>query len=344
MRYSKLPHSSLEISKICLGTMTFGEQNTEQDAFAQLDYAVDHGVNFIDTAEMYPVPPKAETQGLTEQFIGNWLGKSGKREKVVLATKVAGPRNVPYIRENMSLNRRHIHTALNDSLQRLQTDYVDLYQLHWPQRQTNCFGQLNYPYPDAQEEVTLIETLEALTELVNAGKVRYIGVSNETPWGVMSLLRLAEKHDLPRIVSIQNPYNLLNRSFEVGLSEISHYEGVQLLAYSPMAFGCLSGKYLNGAKPAGARCSLFERFQRYFTPQGIKATQAYVALAQEAGLDPAQMALAFVNQRPFVAANIIGATSIAQLKANIDSINLELSEEVLTKIQEIGTTYSNPCP
>lgn len=344
MRYSKLPHSSLEISKICLGTMTFGEQNTEQDAFAQLDYAVDHGVNFIDTAEMYPVPPKAETQGLTEQFIGNWLGKSGKREKVVLATKVAGPRNVPYIRENMSLNRRHIHTAINDSLQRLQTDYVDLYQLHWPQRQTNCFGQLNYPYPDAQEEVTLIETLEALTELVNAGKVRYIGVSNETPWGVMSLLRLAEKHDLPRIVSIQNPYNLLNRSFEVGLSEISHYEGVQLLAYSPMAFGCLSGKYLNGAKPAGARCSLFERFQRYLTPQGIKATQAYVALAQEAGLDPAQMALAFVNQRPFVAANIIGATSIAQLKANIDSINLELSEEVLTKIQEIGTTYSNPCP
>ncbi|KYN84271.1 aldo/keto reductase [Vibrio cidicii] len=344
MRYSKLPHSSLEISKICLGTMTFGEQNTEQDAFDQLDYAVDHGVNFIDTAEMYPVPPKAETQGLTEQFIGNWLNKSGKREKVVLATKVAGPRNVPHIRDNMSLNRRHIHTALNDSLQRLQTDYVDLYQLHWPQRQTNCFGQLNYPYPDAQEEVTLIETLEALTELVHAGKVRYIGVSNETPWGVMSLLRLAEKHDLPRIVSIQNPYNLLNRSFEVGLSEISHYEGVQLLAYSPMAFGCLSGKYLNGAKPAGARCSLFERFQRYFTPQGIKATQAYVALAQEAGLDPAQMALAFVNQRPFVAANIIGATSIAQLKANIDSINLELSEEVLTKIQEIGTTYSNPCP
>lgn len=263
---------------------------------------------------------------------------------MILATKVAGPRNVPYIRENMSLNRRHIHTAINDSLQRLQTDYVDLYQLHWPQRQTNCFGQLNYPYPEALEEVTLIETLEALTELVNAGKVRYIGVSNETPWGVMSLLRLAEKHDLPRIVSIQNPYNLLNRSFEVGLSEISHYEGVQLLAYSPMAFGCLSGKYLNGAKPADARCSLFERFQRYFTPQGIKATQAYVALAQEAGLDPAQMALAFVNQRPFVAANIIGATSIAQLKANIDSINIELSEEVLTKIQEIGTTYSNPCP
>ncbi|HAS6174080.1 TPA: NADP(H)-dependent aldo-keto reductase [Vibrio vulnificus] len=344
MQYTKLPHSTLEISKLCLGTMTFGEQNSQQDAFEQLDYAVEHGVNLIDTAEMYPVPPKADTQGLTEQFIGNWLSKSGKREKVVLATKIAGPRNVPYIRNNMSLNRRHIHTAIDDSLTRLQTDYVDLYQLHWPQRQTNCFGQLNYPYPDAQEEVTLIETLEALNELVKAGKVRYIGVSNETPWGVMTLLRLAEKHDLPRIVSIQNPYNLLNRSFEVGLSEISHYEGVQLLAYSPMAFGTLSGKYLDGARPTGARCTLFERFQRYFTPQGLEATKAYVSLARDYGLDPAQMALAFVNQRPFVASNIIGATTLDQLKANIESLNVKLEDEVLNKIQQIGTTYSNPCP
>ncbi|AMF98374.1 NADP(H)-dependent aldo-keto reductase [Vibrio harveyi] len=344
MQYTKLPHSSLEISKICLGTMTFGEQNTEQEAFQQLDFALDRGVNFIDTAEMYPVPPKAETQGLTEQYIGNWLAKSGKREKVVLATKVAGPRNVPYIRENMSLNRRHIHTAIDDGLKRLQTDYVDLYQLHWPQRQTNCFGQLNYPYPDKQEEVTLIETLEALTELVKAGKVRYIGVSNETPWGVMSLLRLAEKHDLPRIVSIQNPYNLLNRSFEVGLSEISHYEGVQLLAYSPLAFGCLSGKYLNDAKPEGARCTIWERFARYFTPQGVKATEAYVNLARDHGLDPSQMALAFVNQRPFVGSNIIGATNLEQLKSNIDSIDVHLSEALLNDIQAIGTTYSNPCP
>ncbi|MEL7292847.1 MAG: NADP(H)-dependent aldo-keto reductase, partial [Pseudomonadota bacterium] len=341
---NKLPHSTLEVSKICLGTMTFGEQNTEQQAFSQLDYALERGVNFIDTAEMYPVPPKAQTQGLTEQYIGNWLTKSGKREKVVLATKVAGPRNVPYIRDNMSLDRRNIHLAIDDSLKRLQTDYVDLYQLHWPQRQTNCFGQLNYPYPDEQQEVTLIETLEALSDLIKAGKVRYIGVSNETPWGVMSLLRLAEKHDLPRIVSIQNPYNLLNRSFEVGLSEISHYEGVQLLAYSPLAFGCLSGKYLNGARPDGARCSLFERFVRYFTPQGEQATQAYVQLAQEHGLDPAQMALAFVNQRPFVAANIIGATNLDQLKANIDSLDVVLTDELLQGIQEIGTTYSNPCP
>ncbi|HDY8070446.1 TPA: NADP(H)-dependent aldo-keto reductase [Vibrio vulnificus] len=344
MQYTKLPHSTLEISKLCLGTMTFGEQNSQQDAFEQLDYAVAQGINFIDTAEMYPVPPKAQSQGLTEQFIGNWLSKSGKREKVLIATKIAGPRNVPYIRDNMSLNRRHIHTAIDDSLTRLQTDYVDLYQLHWPQRQTNCFGQLNYPYPDAQEEVTLIETLEALNELVKAGKVRYIGVSNETPWGVMTLLRLAEKHDLPRIVSIQNPYNLLNRSFEVGLSEISHYEGIQLLAYSPMAFGTLSGKYLYGARPKGARCTLFERFQRYFTPQGLEATKAYVSLARDYGLDPAQMALAFVNQRPFVASNIIGATTLDQLKANIESLNVKLEDEVLNKIQQIGTTYSNPCP
>ncbi len=344
MQYTKLPHSSLEISKLCLGTMTFGEQNTQADAFSQLDYALERGINFIDTAEMYPVPPKAETQGKTEAFIGNWLEKSGKREKVVLASKVAGPRNVPYIRDNMALDHRHIHQAIDDSLSRLKTDYIDLYQLHWPQRQTNTFGQLNYPYPDKQEEVTLIETLEALSDLVRMGKVRYIGVSNETPWGLMTYLRLAEKHDLPRMVSIQNPYNLLNRSFEVGLSEISHHEGVKLLAYSPMAFGVLSGKYLNGARPAGARCSLFERFQRYFTPQGLQATEAYVNLAREFGLDPAQMALAFVNQRPFVAANIIGATNLQQLKSNIDSLELELSEELLLKIQEIGTRYSNPCP
>ncbi|KHA60904.1 aldo/keto reductase [Vibrio variabilis] len=344
MQYNKLPHSTLEVSQICLGTMTFGVQNSEQDAFRQLDFALERGVNFIDTAEMYPVPPSPQTQGATEQHIGNWLKHSGKREKVVLATKVAGPRNMPHIRDNMKLDRRNIHLAIDDSLRRLQTDYVDLYQIHWPQRQTNCFGQLNYPYPTEQEEVTLVETLEALAELIKAGKVRYIGVSNETPWGVMTLLRLAEKHELPRIVSIQNPYNLLNRSFEVGLSEISHYEGVQLLAYSPLAFGTLSGKYLDGQRPEGARCSLFERFVRYFTPQGIEATAAYVNLAREHGLDPAQMALAFVNQRPFVASNIIGATTIEQLESNINSLDVVLTDELLQGLQEIGTTYSNPCP
>ncbi|MBA5763933.1 NADP(H)-dependent aldo-keto reductase [Vibrio sp. 404] len=344
MKYHQLPHSSLEISKICLGTMTFGEQNSQKDAFHQLDYALERGVNFIDTAEMYPVPPNPKTQGATESHIGNWLEKSGKREKVILATKVAGPRNVPYIRNDMKLDRRNIHQAIDDSLTRLKTDYIDLYQIHWPQRETNTFGQLNYPYPDSQQDVPLIETLDAMAELIKTGKVRYIGVSNETPWGVMNLLKLAEKHDLPRIVSIQNPYNLLNRSFEVGLSEISHFEGVELLAYSPLAFGCLSGKYLNGQRPEGARCSLFERFVRYFTPQGIAATQAYVDLAHKHGLDPAQMALAFINQRPFVAANIIGATTMEQLKANIDSISIELSDELLKELQAIGTTYSNPCP
>ena len=344
MKYHKLPHSSLEISKICLGTMTFGEQNTEQDAHNQLDFAIEHGVNFIDTAEMYPVPPNGKSQGKTEEYIGSWLKKTARREKVILATKVAGPRSVPYIRENMALDRRNIHAAIDDSLTRLQTDYIDLYQLHWPQRQTNCFGQLNYEYQETNDGITLLDTLDALADLIKAGKIRYIGVSNETPWGVMSLLKLAEKHDLPRIVSIQNPYNLLNRSFEVGLSEISHHEGVELLAYSPLAFGTLSGKYLDGKKPAGARCTLFERFSRYFNPQGIAATQAYIDIANKHGLDPAQMALAFVNQRPFVASNIIGATNLEQLESNIKSIELELSSDVIADLQQVGIQYSNPCP
>ncbi|BCL71062.1 aldo/keto reductase [Vibrio nigripulchritudo] len=344
MQLRKLPHSTLEISPLCLGTMTFGEQNTEAEAFSQLDYALERGINFIDTAEMYPVPPKEETQGRTEEYIGNWLEKSGKREKIVLATKVAGPRGIPYIRDNMALDWRNIHQAVDDSLRRLKTDYIDLYQIHWPERQTNCFGQLNYPYPEEQHDTPILETLEALADIVKQGKVRYIGLSNETPWGVMSYLRLAEKHGLPRAVSIQNPYNLLNRTFEVGLSEIAHHEGVELLAYSPLAFGVLSGKYLNDTRPDGARCTLFERFVRYFTPNGIKATEAYVNLAREHGLDPAQMALAFVNQRPFVASNIIGATTMDQLKSNIDSLDVNLSEELLNSLQEIGVQYSNPCP
>ncbi|MBD1559393.1 NADP(H)-dependent aldo-keto reductase [Vibrio sp. S9_S30] len=344
MQLNKLPHSTLEISPLCLGTMTFGEQNTESEAFSQLDYALERGINFIDTAEMYPVPPSADTQGRTEEYIGNWIKKSGKREKVVLATKVSGPRGVPYIRDAMALDWRNIHLAIDESLTRLKTEYVDLYQIHWPQRQTNCFGQLNYPYPDDQNDTPILETLEALADVVKQGKVRYIGLSNETPWGVMSYLRLAEKHDLPRAITIQNPYNLLNRTFEVGLSEIAHNEGVKLLAYSPLAFGTLSGKYLNNAKPEGARCTLYERFARYFTPNGVKATEAYVKLAQEHGLDPAQMALAFVNQRPFVASNIIGATTMEQLKSNIDSLEVNLSEELLSSLQEIGVQYSNPCP
>lgn len=344
MQYTKLANSNLEVSKIALGTMTFGEQNTQAEAYQQLDYALERGINLIDTAEMYPVPPKPETQGSTEAFIGNWIEKSGKREKIILATKVSGPRNVPHIRDNMALDHRNIHQAIDDSLRRLKTDYIDLYQLHWPQRVTNTFGTLSYPYPNEKSTVCLLETLEAMNDLVKAGKVRSIGVSNETPWGLMNYLHLADKHDLPKMASIQNPYNLLNRSFEIGLSEITHQEGIKLLAYSPMAFGILSGKYLNGARPNGARCSLYERFKRYFTPQGMKATQAYVDLALEYGLDPAQMALAFVNQRPFVGSNIIGATSLEQLKANIDSLDIVLSDELLQKIEGIATLYSNPCP
>ncbi|MBE1277559.1 NADP(H)-dependent aldo-keto reductase [Enterovibrio baiacu] len=344
MQYHTLPHTSLDVSKICLGTMTYGQQNTEAEAHEQLALATDLGVNFIDTAEMYAVPPTPETQGLTESYIGSWLKKSGQRDKRIIATKVAGPRGVPYIRENMALDRRNIRQAVEDSLARLQTDYIDLYQVHWPQRHVNSFGQLNYKHEDENSGVSILETLDALTELVREGKIRYIGVSNETPWGVMNYLKLAEKHSLSRIVSIQNPYNLLNRSFEVGLSEISHHEGVELLAYSPLAFGALTGKYLDGARPDGARCTRWSRFSRYFTEQGQAATRAYVDLAHEYSLDPAQMALAFVNSRSFIGSNIIGATTLEQLKTNIESVDVQLPEALLTRIEEIGATYSNPCP
>ncbi|MFO6423691.1 NADP(H)-dependent aldo-keto reductase [Motilimonas sp. KMU-193] len=346
MKYHKIPHSSLEVSKICLGTMTWGEQNTEQEAHQQLDYALGHGVNFIDTAEMYPVPPKPDTQGLTESYIGSWLTKTGQREKIILATKVAGPssgRGVD-IRPNMALDRRNIHLAVDESLKRLQTDYIDLYQMHWPERKTNFFGQLNYQYASDETYTPVVETLEALQELVKAGKIRYIGISNETPWGVSQYLRLAEKHNLPRIVSIQNPYNLLNRTFEQSLAEFAQREGVELLAYSPLGFGVLSGKYLNAQRPAHARLTLFERFQRYTNPQAEAATQAYIDIANAHQLDPSQMALAFVNQQPFVSANIIGATTMEQLASNIASVDITLSEDVIADINQVFQRHPNPCP
>lgn len=346
MQYHRIPHSSLEVSVLGLGTMTFGEQNSEADAHAQLDYALAAGINLIDTAEMYPVPPRPETQGLTEQYIGSWIKARGNREKIVLASKVVGPvrGNDNGIRPNQALDRKNIRAALDASLQRLNTDYLDLYQLHWPQRATNFFGKLNYRYSDEKAAVTLLETLEALNEQVRAGKIRYIGVSNETPYGVMRYLHLAEKHELPRIVTIQNPYSLLNRSFEVGLAEISQHEGVELLAYSSLAFGTLTGKYLNGAKPAGARNTLFSRFTRYSSPHSEQAIAEYVALAKKYGLDPAQMALAFVRQQPFVASTLLGATTLEQLKTNIDSFNLTLSEEVLQALEEIHSRFTIPAP
>ncbi|BEN03076.1 NADP(H)-dependent aldo-keto reductase [Serratia ureilytica] len=346
MQYHRIPHSSLEVSVLGLGTMTFGEQNSEADAHAQLDYALAAGVNLIDTAELYPVPPRPETQGLTESYIGSWIKARGNREKIVLASKVSGPvrGTDSSIRPQQALDRKNIRAALDASLKRLNTDYLDLYQLHWPQRATNCFGKLNYQYTDDKATVTLLETLEALTEQVRAGKIRYIGVSNETPWGVMRYLQLAEKHELPRIVSIQNPYSLLNRSFEIGLAEISQHEGVELLAYSSLAFGTLSGKYLNDAKPAGARNTLFTRFNRYSGQQTQRAIAEYVALAKKHGLDPSQMALAFVRQQPFVASTLLGATSVEQLKINLDSLDVILDEDVLQALEEIHTRFTIPAP
>ncbi|NDJ56535.1 NADP(H)-dependent aldo-keto reductase [Enterobacteriaceae bacterium 4M9] len=346
MHYHRIPHSSLEISTLGLGTMTFGEQNSEADAHAQLDYAVSQGVNLIDVAEMYPVPPRPETQGLTETYVGNWLSKSNNREKLVIASKVSGPtRNGDSgIRPNQILDRKNIREALDASLKRLQTDYLDLYQVHWPQRTTNCFGKLGYSWNDDPLPVTLLETLEALTECQRAGKIRYIGVSNETAWGVMRYLALAEKHDLPRIVTIQNPYSLLNRSYEVGLAEVSQREGVELLAYSCLAFGVLTGKYLNGAKPAGARNTLFSRFTRYSGEQTQKAVAAYVDVAKRHGLDPAQMALAFVRQQKFVASTLLGATTLDQLKTNLESLHLTLSEDVLAELEAVHRIYTYPAP
>lgn len=346
MHYHRIPHSTLEVSQLGLGTMTFGEQNSEADAHQQLDFALASGINFIDTAEMYPVPPRPETQGLTEQYIGSWLKARGSRDKVILASKVAGPSRGAdaSIRPSQALDRKNIRDALDASLKRLNTDYLDLYQLHWPQRQTNYFGKLGYQYSETTIPVTLLETLEALTEQVRAGKIRYIGVSNETAWGVMRYLQLAEKHELPRIVTIQNPYSLLNRSFEVGLAEISQHEGVELLAYSSLAFGTLSGKYLNGAKPAGARNTLFSRFTRYSGEQSQLAIAEYVALAQKHHLDPSQMALAYVRQQPFVASTLLGATTMEQLKINIDSFNLTLDADVLEGIEAIHRRYTYPAP
>lgn len=346
MDYTRLPHSSLDVSKICLGTMTWGEQNTQAQAFEQLDYAIGQGINFIDTAEMYPVPPKAETQGETERILGNYLKARGKRDDLIIATKVAAPGGKSdYIRQNMALDWRNIHQAVNDSLERLQIETIDLYQLHWPDRNTNFFGELFYEQQDDEKLTPIIETLEALADLIKAGKIRYIGVSNETPWGLMKYLQLAEKHGLPRIISVQNPYNLLNRSFEVGMAEIAHREELPLLAYSPLAFGALSGKYIGGQWPEGARLTLFKRFARYTGSQmALDATQAYVELAREFNLSPAQMALAFVNGRRFVGSNIIGATNLEQLKENIDSTSVSLSDELMGRIDELAAIYRIPCP
>jgi aryl-alcohol dehydrogenase-like predicted oxidoreductase len=326
--------------------MTWGEQNTQKDAFAQIDRAKDAGVNFIDAAEMYPVPPKGETYGETERILGHYLAERANREDWIIASKVAGPGNwLPHIREGKTrFNREHLTAALDASLKRLRTDYIDLYQLHWPDRSTNFFGNLGYRHnPD--EEITPIEdTLEVLEDFVKAGKIRHIGLSNETPWGVSRFLHLAESRGWPRIASIQNPYNLLNRTYEVGMAEMSMREQVGLLAYSPLAFGTLTGKYLNGLQPEKGRLTLFSRFSRYTNPQAERACARYVRLAREHGLDPAQMALAFVTRQPFVTSNLIGATNMDQLNRHLSSINMGLADGVLVAFAEIHQSQPNPAP
>ena len=348
MQYRPLCTAGPEVSTLCLGSMLFGEQVDEREAFRQLDMALDAGVNFIDTAEMYPVPPRPQTMGESERIIGRWMRQRACRERVVLASKVAGPGRdwLPYVRGgNNRLDRANILAAVDDSLRRLRTDVIDLYQLHWPDRQTNYFGELGYRHQAAEaDEVPLLATLQVLGELVGAGKVRHVGVSNETPWGLMRLLQLATDHHLPRVATIQNPYSLLNRTFEVGLAEISHREQVGLLAYSPLGFGVLSGKYLGGSLPPGSRLARYPHYDRYSNPQAQKATHDYVTLARDYGLDPAQMALAYVNSRPFLASNVIGFSSESQLQSNLASVDLVLPDEVLGEIEAIHRRHPNPSP
>jgi len=348
MEYRTLGRTDIKVSVIGLGTMTFGEQNTEAEGHAQLDYALEQGVNLIDTAEMYSVPPRAETYGSTERIIGTWLKKSGKRDKVVLCTKVAGPTHVletNYLRvgENR-LNRKNILAAVESSLQRLQTDYIDVYQLHWPDRSTNFFGQMDYRHTENEDTVPIEETLEVMTDLVTAGKVRHIGLSNETPWGLHRFLQVANERGLARVVTIQNPYSLLNRLFEIGLAEMAIRENVGLLAYSPLAFGVLSGKFMDGAGPPESRVMRWSRFARYSGELAEKTTAVYVKIARQHGLDPAQMALAFVNRQRFLTSNLIGATTMAQLKTNLGSATIKLSEDVIKAIEAAHRAQPNPCP
>ncbi len=346
MEYRKLGRTDINVSAICLGTMTWGEQNTEAEGHEQMDYAVERGINFFDTAELYSIPPKPETQGSTERVIGTWFEKNKNRDKIILATKVVGRTSHTHFRKDGSpgeLTKGQILEAVEGSLQRLKTDYIDLYQLHWPDRPIRTFAGLEYR-SFGEEINTIGETLETLNELVKSGKVRHIGLSNETAWGTMKFVSEAEQKGLPRVVSIQNAYNLLNRSFEVGLSEVAEREQVGLLAYSPLAQGYLTGKYRNGALPEGSRKQLFNRLSRYETPNADKATDAYVDLAHKHDIDPSQMAIQFVTKQPFVTSNIIGATSMEQLKINIDSIDLDMTDELIKDINDIQLVYSNPCP
>ena len=345
MKYTTLPNTNIKVSKICLGTMTFGEQNSESESHSQLDFALDHGVNFIDTAEMYPVAAREATFGSTEKIIGTWLKKSGKRDDVVLATKIAGPnRNLEYIRKNLDFSKASIQLSVDKSLQRLQTDYIDLYQMHWPERKMNFFGQRGYTIQEDAWQDNFQEVLQTFEKLIQQGKIKHIGISNETPWGLMRFLEESKKHNLPRISTIQNPYSLVNRTFEIGLAETCHRENVGLLAYSPLAFGVLSGKYVEAKSLPEARLNLFPQFVRYNSEQTRTATRLYQDVADNFGLSLTDLALGFVLHQPLVTSAIVGATSLIQLGKNINTISVDLSEAILQEIEKVQNLIPDPAP
>ena len=343
MKYTTLPKTNIKVSKICLGSMTWGNQNTETEGHEQLDYAFDQGINFIDTAEVYPVPATAETQGATSKIIGTWLKKTGNRDKVVIASKIAGPGDYTAHIRTTGFSPSSIKEAVDAELKRLQTDYIDLYQLHWPERQTNTFGVRDYKHnPDDVWKDNFNEVLHALEEQIKAGKIRHIGMSNEKAWGAMRYMEESKVNDLPRMMTIQNAYSLINRVFEGDMAEVSLRENIGLLAYSPMAFGVLSGKYIKGTAGDNARLKLFPRFSRYSSEQCTEAAKHYLKIAEVNNMTLSQMSLAFVTQRPFVTSNIIGATSLEQLKENIGSIDITLNDEVLEQINAVHDVMPNP--
>jgi len=345
MKYTTLPNTDIKVSTICLGTMTFGQQNTEADGHSQMDYALEKGVNFFDTAEMYSVPARQETYGSTEKIIGTWFKKSGNREKIVLASKIAGPNpNFTYMREKADFSPASIKYALENSLKRLQTDYIDLYQMHWPERKTNTFGQRAFKVQDDAWEDNFRAVLETFDELIKEGKIKHIGVSNENAWGMMRFLEESKYQNLPRIKTIQNPYNLLNRLFEIGSAEVALHENVGLLAYSPLAFGVLTGKFFTGEKHPNARINLFPQYTRYNSDQSRQAAQLYQEIAQKNGLTFTELAMGFVLQQPFLTSAIIGATTMEQLKENIGTVDIVLSKEILAEIDKVQAIIPDPAP
>ena len=343
MEYNNLPGTDIKVSKICLGTMTWGRQNSESEAFEQMDYSIQNGVNFFDTAELYPVPATPERYADTERIIGNWINKRGSRNKIILASKIAGPGDYTAHIRKSGFKGDSIEEAINGSLKRLKTDYLDIYQLHWPERSTNFFGKRGFTYVDDKWKDNFLEILENLRKIIETGKVRYVGLSNENPWGIMKYLEYS-KSGLPKMITIQNPYSLLNRLFEIGSAEICKREDVGLLAYSPLGFGVLSGKYRNGSMPENSRLKLFPNLARFSNEKCFDAVNLYHDIASKHGMSLTQMSLAFVNDRPFVTSNIIGATSMNQLRENIDSANIKLSDEVISEINGVNEMIPNPAP